>query len=732
MARKSMSSTELTALLDGQINDAISYDRSDLRKQRTQALEYRDGIMSDVPAEDGHSSVVSRDVADTIGWIAPGLARVFLASEHVGVYEPTHPKQEAFAKQATDYVNHVLMKDCNGYQVISMGLDDALLLGNGIVKHWWDDAPVYRTERLTGLTEAQYLMLAGDDDVEEVLEHSAYPDASAPMDIDPMTGLPAMAEPPMLHDCKIKRVEQRGRLMVQVLPPEEFLIERAARALNEEECRFCAHRWLETRSNLVRAGYDKETVYNLPAHSGLEDDDAAQARDAESLTSTTDEVDRSVEKVEVFECYTLVDYDGDGVAEWRRVVMGGGIGARNVLLNEEWGGDLPFTDFVPDPVPHRWRGRSIFDETQDIQRIKTVVLRQVLDNLYLTNNPQKEVVENQVVDMDELVNPRIGGIVRTTAAGTVREIVTPFVAEKAFPVLEYADAIVEKRTGVSRSTMALDPDALQNQTATAVQAQQASAYSKIELYARNIAENGMTRLFRCLLKLVCENQDRPRTIKLRDDWVEMDPRGWDAEMSVTVNTGLGAGSRDRDLRMLASILQQQQLAIQVGGPMNPLADISQLATTLRLMVETSGIKSPDRFFKEIGPEELQALQQQMSQPKPDPKMMEAQQKIGIERVKMEAKAAMDAQKIQADADLKVMQARAKYDTDLKELQAKLALQQEMQAGKLAAMQREAELKAQLREKEMLLEAQLTAQANAMNAQVAARQADTNINRPGGE
>lgn len=733
MARKSMSDTELAALLDGQISDALSYDNSDLSANRTRALEYREGIMRDTPAEEGKSSVVSRDVADTIGWIAPGLARVFLSSEHIFLYEPQTPRDEQFAKQATDYVNWVVLRDCAGYSIISMGIDDGLLLGNGIIKHWWDETPIYRTDRYTGLTEPAFIQLMSDPDIEEATEHSEYPDPSfqppPPEMVEQMMaqGMP-IPQPQMLHDVKVKKITGSGRLRIKVLPPEEFLIERAATALNEEDCRFCGHRYLETRSNLIKQGYDREKVEAAPSFSGLEHNEERVAREDGWISQYTDEVDTSVERVEVFECYTLLDYDGDGIAEWWRVIMVGGTGSRQILDMEEWGDDLPFTDLVPDPVPHRWRGRSIYDETHDVQRIKTVLLRQGLDNLYLANNPQREVVEGTLVDPDELLTTRIGGIVRVRQANAVRDMAIPFVAKDTFPVLEYMDSIIEKRTGVSRSTMQLDPQALVNQTATAVNAQQQSAYSKIELYARNLAENGLRRMAKCLLKLIVKHQDKPRAIRLRDDWVEMDPRAWSADMDVTINVGLGAGSRDRDLQMLAGIKQSMELILGQMGPTNPIAPLDKYANVLRKMVECSGLKSPDQFFNELGPEEMQQLQQ-AAQNKPDPAMMEAQAKLQIEQAKAQADAQLSEQRAAAELQLQRDKAGAQLEADREAAALKLQLAREEAAARMEIAREEAKMKAQLRREEMMLEAELTQEANRMNAAIAAsRPMDTNLER----
>ena len=75
---------------------------------------------------------------------------------------------------------------------------------------------------------------------------------------------------------------------------------------------------------------------------------------------------KASERVTIYEMLcVLVDYNGDGVAERRKIVTGGMSGKRQILANEEWGDDLPFSDLVPDPKPFSWMGRSIFDDMAD-------------------------------------------------------------------------------------------------------------------------------------------------------------------------------------------------------------------------------------------------------------------------------------------------------------------------------------------------------------------------------
>jgi hypothetical protein len=417
--------------------------------------------------------------------------------------------------------------------------------------------------------------------------------------------------------------------------------------------------------------------------------------------------------------------NGDGVAEWVMAVMAGASGTRSLLTVEEWGDDLPFSDIVPDPQPHKWVGRSIFDEVEDIQRVKTVLQRGILDNLYWVNNPQRLVFRNAIENMDEVINPTFGGSVYANQMGEViTPLAVPFVADKVFPALEAMDAVIEKRTGITRQTAALDLDALQNQTATATNAMQSAAHTKIEEYARNIAEcGGFKRIFKCVLKLIIKHQDKPRTIKLRGDWVEMDPRAWNANMDVTINTGLGSGSRDKDLQMLQGIAQKQELTLSAMGPGNPLLGPDKLFLTYRKMAEAAGVKSPEQFFPEIGEEELQKVRSA-----PDPRKQEMQAKFELEKSKAMAAAQLEQQKLamqnqhaaqewqakqaaenaKAQRDAQAQQMQLDRQAMIEERQAQADIEVERQKAQVTAeLERERAMHAQaLAEKEFQHNAQL--------------------------
>jgi len=503
--------------------------------------------MNDTPAAPGRSSAVSRDVADTIGWMLPGIIRVFTASDSMAIYEPERPGDEEFAKQATDYANFVFLKDNPGYRIMWDATHDSLLTGNGIIKHWWDDKEECEYSEHSGLTEEQIAIIESDQYVEVVAQKPGEPQiVLAP---GPMPGPSGQAVETQIQtfDVKVKRVVRSGRLRVECIEPEDFLLDREASQI--EKARFCAHRRDATRSDLIEMGFDRELVESLPIDRFSSIGQEKLAREEGSRAFFNNVGDDSMLMVELYECYVKADVDGDGIAETVRAFYAGASGAGELLDWEVWDDDLPFSDIPCEPVPHRWDARSIFDDTSDIQRIKTVLTRQFLDNTYWVNNPMTVAQEGTVANPDSLANPRFGGTVWLSKQATVppAPLAIPYIGDKALLALQHFDNVREMRTGVSRSTMALDPEALQNQTATASQNQKDSAYSQIEMIARNQAELGWRRVFRQILKLIVKHQDRPRTIRLRDTWVEMDPRSWNSNMDVSINVGLGTGSRDRDI-----------------------------------------------------------------------------------------------------------------------------------------------------------------------------------------
>jgi hypothetical protein len=664
-----MDDERLKALLSQEISASLTYDDTELAQKRAKALEYYRGEMVDTPSMTGRSSVVSKDVADTIGWMLPGIIRVFTASDRMAIYEPEKPGDEEFAKQATDYANYVFMKDNPGYRIMWDATHDSLLLGNGIVKHWWDDKEECEYTEHSGMTEEQIAVMQSDQTVEIVAQKEGEPQVIM---VPGPTG--QMMEMPLpTYDIKIKRVVRSGSLKVKCI--KKLLINREATCI--EDARFCAHPEDVTKSDLIEMGFDRELVENLPVDrfSAMREEELSRTESSAFINNVGD---NSMTLVELFECYVKADADGDGIAETIRAFYAGAGGTGELLDWEVWEDDVPFSDIPCEPVPHRWDARSVFDDTSDIQRIKTVLSRQMLDNLYWVNNPMNTAEENSIVNPEMLRSPRFGGTVyHKKGSVPPAPFQVEFIGDKALLGLQHFDQVREVRTGVSRSTMALDPEALQNQTATAANNQKDAAYSQVELIARNQAELGWKRVFKQILKLIVKHQDRPRTIRLRDTWVEMDPRSWNSNMDATINIGLGTGSRDRDMAMLNTILNVQiamtdRLA-QGGFSAQALEMVPKINMTATKLAESAGIKNPDQFYLDLKPEMLEQMKQEAAN-RPDPEM--------------------EKEKVKAQTQMQAEQMKSQTALTLGQQEAQLAQQADERKAQIETVQMQADIEAQ--------------------------------------
>ena len=752
MAKAKMTEGEVTAIVGSQIASARTYTNSGIDKDRDWALRFFNGEIDLPPMGKGRSSFVSRDVADTHGLIMPSLLRIFFGTDRIAIYEPTRKEHEEYAEQATDYVNYIVMRRCDGYRQFRDTFSDALLFGNGLIKHWWDKTPVFETEDYTKQSEDAYQYVLSAENVEEV-KHEAYPDPDfeAPQ-IDPMLiqqaqmaaemGDPqaiqaleqfqAALTPPMLHDFTIKRIKPNYGLKIMAVPSEEFLLGNGEKVLNEE-VRFCAHIQRKTRSQLVKEGFPRKKVAEIPASNSIISDQRSFGRDKDEERYGADEApDASTEYVDVYECYVLLDYDGDGIAERRRIVTAGTEASGTLLLNEEWGDDLPFSDIVPDPRAHSWAGTGLYDELKDVQRVKSVAIRGGLDNMYMILKPTIEAEIDAYENPEALEDQDFGDIAWRKAGKPAAEYrVIPSIAPSVFPIMEYMDGVAEKRTGISQRSSTTDMDALQNQTATATNAVMAATHAKIEEYARNIANcGGMKRIFGCILRLIIKHAEAAESVRLLGDWVEMDPRTWNSDMDVTINTGLGSGSREKDFAILQGIAQKIELLLQQFGPLNEDLNIGHLISTYQKIAEAGGIQNADAYFPTISQERVKELRdKQAQQAGENPAEKQLQMQMQMEQAKAQMTAKVDIEK--ANARAKLDQQKAQFDMQLE--RERNAMQIELDEKKALADIRlkdmVAKLEHQRKLQELRYEAELTAQSNMQRAMVG-QQPDLNIQEQG--
>ncbi len=650
-----MSDGDLAAILDAKIHNALGYQGGRLSQLRRQAERYYKGE-SFGNEIDGRSQVVSRDVAEAVDSMMPSLMRIFASGDQVVRFNPSGPQDEAIADQATDYVNWIWNQQNEGFANFYSWFKDALLKKTGAIKIWWDASEDVTRETYQGLTDEELQLLAGDPGI-EMVEHDEYVDPSYPgpsavaLPEDLAGDAPEAAPIPKLHDVVVRRTIRDGRVRVEPLPPDEFLIDR--RAVSLDEAPFVAHRVKRTISELIEMGYAKSKVIDLAgddvADYGMERLERFQDED-EMPWRQAGELDPTMREVWVTECYLRVDYDGDGVAELRKITVAGE-GAASVLDNEPVD-DHPFAALTPIPMPHKFFGMSIAEQTIDLQLIKSTLWRGALDALYLSNSPQVGAVEGQV-NLDDLLNRRPGGIVRIKSADALVPIATAPLGGDVFQMIEYIDSVREQRTGVSRYNQGLDPDTL-NKTATGINAIQNAAQQRLELIARVFAETGVKRAFRRILELVCKHQQKPKIIRLRQRWTAMDPREWNDEMDMSVSVGLGTGNRDQQVAQMMSLLRLDQEIVQMqGGVAGPLVTVQNIYNKLAKLVEASGLKNVASYYSDPRSQPPRPPGPPSGPPPVDPLIQQQQMALQTER-----------QRVAQEPQIAAMTARIKAETEI--------------------------------------------------------------------
>jgi hypothetical protein len=668
VAAKPMDDAELESIIGQDLTDAVSYVDSDLSPTRAKGTEYYRGDLFGNEVE-GNSKVVAMEVRDTVSAMLPSLMRVFFNSENVVEFTPRGPEDVKMAQQATDYANYIFQNDNAGFLTTYAIFKDALVRKCGIAKFWWEDEERVRIEEYTGLDEQTLQMLMQEPGAEVKIVVS-YPDPNVDemqlTTVDPMTGQPVVMPAPMLHDVQIKRITKDGRIKIMAVPPEELLLNRRARSF--DDATIIAHRQMATVADLIAMGYDQDEIEENISSTDLDSNDEYLARQPLSTTfGTNDAANPMMRTVLYIEAYARVDYDGDGIAELRKVCC---MGAGYKVVRNLPASYIPFADFPCDPEPHTspLEAMSIFDITRDLQEIKSEILRNTLDSLAQSIHPRTAVVEGQV-NIDDVLNNETGAIIRMRAPGMVQPLTTPFVGQAAFPMMEYMDQIKEDRTGMSKAAMGLNADALQSSTKAAVNATISASQGRIELTARILAE-GMKKLFKGILFLVTTHQDKARMVRMRNEWVQIDPRAWDAGMDANINIALGNGDTNERLQALMMILAKQEQILQQLGPTNPLVTPQQFSNTLRKIVELSGFKDASSYFQDIPADYVPPAP---PQPKPTPEEILAQVQAESIKADIQKKAAeleLQRQQMLLDDDLKRDQMAQdlylkKYEIELK-------------------------------------------------------------------
>lgn len=684
--RRPMDDQKLMAAIREFEAESYGFASGQLAEERSYAIErylalpYGDEV-------DGRSQVVDTGFRDTIEWLLPQILRVFLAGNQVVKLDPTGPQDEPQCEQETDYVNHVILEKNDAFNIFSTWFRDALMSKVGYVKAFWKERHDVLSEDYKGITDDQLMLITNDPQV-SIITGQSYPDPMwAPMpNPPPQPGQPAPQQQPvpMLHDVKLRRVKVQGFCAVDNVPPEEIYVHRSLRTIAMEDCQFVQHRARRTLSQLRQDGYD------IPDDVSTTGDDAGQVNDQitisrdrfdddEDLREDLKSVDPANRRVWFRESYLRVDYDGDGVAELRKVCHLG-----NEIVSNEECEIIPFAAVTPIVFPHRHIGIGYDDLTDQPSRVATALARSFLDNEYLKNNGRYGIdVDN--VNVDDMLVSRPGGLVRTKGDpnASIMPLTHPSSGQDALSAMQWVQTWREMSTGVRADQSNMSPDVLNNTTATATAAMVSAGQSRVEAVTRSFA-TGVKELFGIVHAITLKNATSDEKLKLNNKWVTVDPREWVKRSSMTITVGLGTGTKESRLALLKELLMGLQAAMQIG-----VANPQNIYHVMKLVTEEMGYKNPDDFLTDPS----------KSPPPPphqDPHVQAAQAKgqvdLQIAQQKMQSEQAMSQQKTQSDAAIEQLKmqkeqaveaARAQASTQIENNKAQMTYQLELAKAKMS-------------------------------------------------
>jgi len=595
-----LDNADVERIISGELTAGREYvfGADNIAAERDRNYDYYRGIMSDLPAPPGRSRVVDMTVSNYIGMQIPQLMRVFTAGPNVVEYISPTEDLAPVVKLVTKFINGtVFRKDNRGEAIFRDWAQDSLVQKLGVAYWQWEPRWETKDEILENVPAQNLTPLAMEIQSQgaEIVEHSE--------------------TAPGIHAVKIRTKVNKSFCRIDVMPPEEFVISRDARNFHEPVLR--GHRTGVLVGDLVAAGIPFDDVKDLPAFTeGYQDRNTGKYNNQAGPNTLSSATDPMLKRVCVFRGILRCDYDGTGIKDWF-VVTAGYDHAPKLLTIDAYAEQFGVAGFCSEPLAHTVYGTCPADRLANLQKIRTVITRLMNDNLFLAITPQREVVKDWIISPDQLANLSPGASILVKQPGAIREVAIPFVGDKALAGLEYYDLQAELTTGVSRTSAGLDPETLQNQSATASMNQYNAMMGRTEDVARIWAHGGMRDLFRGVWKCIRNFQDFPRMVQIEGESQTIDPATWAAlgDLDLTVNTGLGTGSREKDFAYLTSLEADQEKTYQLLGPDNPIVTTKMIVRTKQLKAESMGIQNPEQFYKDPG--EWKPPEPPPPQPTPD-------------------------------------------------------------------------------------------------------------------
>ena len=655
---------QIESIVSTAIQDAVDFIDGEIAPQRIKAQRYFD-LEVDIGHEEGRSSVISSKCRDVVRGLKPSLQRVFLSSEKPVEFSPRGPEDVQVAEQATNFISYKFQQQ-NGYKLLNDVFQDALVKKTGIAYVYFDDKEETQIETYEGLSDDEFGLVGSAEDV-EIIEH----EMRTSTELDEQDIEVEFVE----HDVKISKTITKGDIAVKAIAPEDFFVDRNSRSV--EDCYVIGHSSEMRVADLLAMGFSLDDLAGLNSTEySVTDDEAEFERRGYAVDEGEDEnASTASKKITVTQAFMELDIEGTGAPILYQFICAG---ANYKVLDFYEAEEVPYAIFEVDPEPHAFFGTSIVDLVINDQDASTSMLRGILDNAALVNNPAVQIVDGQVA-VEDLLSNEIGRIVRVKNLGAVSEMAVPFTAAQTLPALQYFDQLVDNKTGVSKMAQGLDPDVLKSATATSVAASLEGQAGQAEVIARNLAEGGMKRLFKLMLNIMVKNIDKEQIIRLNGSFVPIDLQNWNVDLDLICNVGVGTGREREKAATLQQTLQIQQQIYQGYGPQNGVVTLSQMRNTLADLLALGGLKNADRYFMPMTPEIEQQMMQQQQQAAQQAQMAQGQQPnpaqmlMQAEQMKVQTNAQVQMAKAQMDNQYKMHELAMKDDLQRDEMVQDLAV-----------------------------------------------------------
>lgn len=639
MKRKPLTQDELQAIVRRAIESARDYIEEDIAPERDRAEEYYKGATK-VQNVQGRSEIVVTRVRDAVKSVLPSLARIFTQSDTIAEFSSESEADEKICNQQTLYVNQVYHK-FDGYSALIQACTDALKAKVGVIKVTLEQTPV-AVHTFEDLVTPEQLQMLQTDETQAITEQTP-----------PMPAPDGQGE---VYGVVLTKQSFRNRWHLDPVPPKSFFISRGAKSIEDARIVGTAEN-MEVWQAVEMLGLSLEEFEGADSDPDLDEDEDADE-------DTADPMSRDVL---VCEAWMRLDADGDGIPERRHIVT---VGTGYKIVVDEPVNFVPLAGFKAELQPHEFFPLCLADDLQQDQDAQTALLRSIIDNAALVNNPRTAVVEEQV-NMTDMLSGEIGSVIRTKAPGMIEELATPFVAGQTLPVLQYLESVAEGRSGVTKLSQGLSADVLQSTPKEAAGAMVQGSDARIEMMARNLAETGVTELFLCILRTAMHEMKGPQSVRTMTGYEEVRPDLWHDQVTINVNVGLGNGRIGEKAMVLSEVGAVQQSIMGMLGLDNPLAGWEQYRKTMVDKMKLAGVRNASDYLPIVPKPMLQQLSQQMKQSQgqqPDPtaglveaekvkgqvqmqiKSAEIQQRGQLEQAKLQTQLATDMAKAKMDDD----------------------------------------------------------------------------------